>query len=542
LRALRFVFFVLSAAAIPFGFAPELGCRPDSFDGIVGGPGDAGDAQTPTELRPDENLPAPRPVAPLSVSWVNGSRVRFEWELAQGTTGARIELCRTRACDGEKKTFDADGIELLTPEELPTGFWFWRLYGKTADAIGTKPSATWELLVRGGPLTSGRGTGSITDVNGDGAPDLVVTMEVEPILDDAGTFTPYDLVVLFGSKEDPTRFTMPDVTSPLYLPATHGTDVAVTDVDGDGFSDLTWALEARGHFDVLAFAGSADFLRPSLTTVVTPPLLDPPNLREAGDVDLDGRGDVVISTRRDIFTLLGTAGGPGPMTYVFQLGLIDTEGGVPDLPSAMALGAGHDYDGDGVPESPFAWPLGDTPVAYLLAGVPAVMAAAPVFLSGPPKGEATAFAGGDFSGRGLTDTAFATTVEGAPAVCILRGLDLEAEENPATCWSPPSPAPPGFASSMTAADLDEDGRDELVVGSTANGIWILRWADAGITAEHLDVPYGAKVTTIHPGRPGPAVWAATQASGADIAIFRGTTKSATIQPPEFTRGFGSTIR
>lgn len=526
----------MCAALAPLGPLPELACAPDSFDGIVGGVRDSGAPEASIPLRLDENLPAPRPIAPLSVSWVNATRVGFRWELAQGTTGARIELCRTRECDGESKTFDVEGAELLSPEDLATGFWFWRLYGKTADAVGTKPSASWEFVVRGGRLTSGNGTGSIVDVNGDGAPDLLVT--VEEITPDAGA-DELLLLPLLGTRENPTRFTAPPSGA---LPvATSRTAVASSDLDGDGISDVasTVAFDARFH-GVIVFTGSVDGMSGDIVPAITPPLLEAPEMREAGDIDLDGRGDVVISTSRDIFFVRGAATGLGATVYGLQLGTIDRDGGVPVLPAPMAIGAGHDRDGDGFPEVAFAWPFPGSPVGYLFPTALGVNFG-PMQAGPPPKRGATAFADGDFDGAGLNDTAFATTIDGAPAVCILRSFAW-LRKRPTVCWAPPSPAPAGFASSMTAGDLDKDGRDELVVGSIANGIWILRLADESITAEHLDVPYGARVTTLHPGRPGPAVWAATQPSGADIAIFVGTMKSATLPPPPPATRFGPVIR
>ena len=103
----------LAACALACALGGPIACGPpDSFDGLVGGSLDAGsEADAPAvELRPDPELAPPRPIAPLSQSWINGPRPRFEWQLASGATGARIELCRTRACDGEKKTLDVAGI------------------------------------------------------------------------------------------------------------------------------------------------------------------------------------------------------------------------------------------------------------------------------------------------------------------------------------------------------------------------------------------------------------------------------------------------
>lgn len=550
-RSLRLVAWALPLAVVlvPVGMAALAACdAPESFDGLVGGPRrDAGDEDgrtlASTELVPDSTLLPPRPIAPISVSWVNGSRVRFKWQLGPEATGARVELCRTRTCEGEKKTFDAHGSELLTPEDLAPGIWFWRLYAETGQTFGTIPSASWEVLVRGGPINDGHATGSITDLNGDGKPDLLVTATFGE--DDAGT--PIVDIVPFLAGQDETSFA-PIGSDGTFdsLAASENPRVAVADVDGDGFSDVVCTDRfGATSYGISTFFGARSGIDYDRAEVVgTPPSTEVFNLHEAGDLDGDGWGDVIVGTRQDIFTIAGTARGLGRVSYQFQLGPPNEDAGIPVLGSAMTVAGGFDRDGDGLYDAIFRWPLANpaTPIAFLRGEREETrsLLIAPWAVGAPPKIGATAFASGDFDGDGSADTAFVTSIEGNTAVCIVRALAVQSTED-VECWSPAG-ASPGLGASLTACDVDADGRDELIVGSTSNGVYVLRRTDAGLVAERLETPFGARVTTIWPGRPGPAIWAATRSFGAEIAIFRGTAQNATIASLPGTKGFGPTIR
>src|SRR5262249_46284614 len=128
----------------------------------------------------------------------------------------------------------------------------------------------------------------------------------------------------------------------------------------------------------------------------------------------------------------------------------------------------------------------------------------------PAPLRATAVTSGDFNGDGLVDIGFAAPIGGKPGVCM-----VDAAIGPGATSFPgwvPDPPPPDFATSLIACDLDADGSDELLVSSSA-GVDIVNKKDAMLVHEHLDTPYGARLTTLHPGRPDPGVWAALHPDG-----------------------------
>jgi len=552
--------FCLSVAVAPIAIASggTTACGvPDSFNNLVGGPVEAGndgplEATVPIELRPDPSLRAPRPLSPISVSWVNGTKARFKWALEPNTIGARVEVCQSRACDrGEKKTFDGGGSEVLSPELTP-GIWFWRLYSKTAETIGTTPSVTWEILIRGGPQQDGHAGGSVTDINGDGVADLLVTFR-STTNQDGGVFTEsYPFLGVPGS--DGTELDMnlngfqygPPISSSLT-----DAEMGVIDVNGDGFPDLISNDDFNNsNFAIGVYPGEPKGLNTALGGRINlQPFTELPSVREVGDFEGDGYGDVFVGTKKDVLIVRGSAKYLGAAEFLLKLGGFvgqDAEP-YPAPPTSLRFSGGAQRNGDSYGDVAVFWPLPPEPPDFLRTNI--VM-----FTGGPPgigqlqlvpMGDFTgarSFTNGDLDGDGLTDTVFVTTsASGKTSVCAL--LSGKPKLAPLQCWSPDPTPSTGFASSLACGDLDADGRDEILVGSTDNGFDVLRLnvEAGGFTPTHQASEFGAYLTTIFPGRPGPAIWAATQASNAQIAVFKGTERKALLQPPMGTT-FGPLIR
>ena len=156
----------------------------------VAAPDDLGrDAGAATDSMSDADADLPdaasiaqiRPLAPLSV-FVTTERPVLRWVLAPGTDGAWVQLCRQRSCMMEQDLQQGvSGAEWQTPT-LEEGAWFWRVYGMSRGVRGTRPSVTWEFIVRArrsaspdGGVDAGASVASaIPDFNGDGLADIAV--------------------------------------------------------------------------------------------------------------------------------------------------------------------------------------------------------------------------------------------------------------------------------------------------------------------------------------------------------------------------------
>ncbi|MEI8256925.1 MAG: VCBS repeat-containing protein, partial [Deltaproteobacteria bacterium] len=200
------------------------------------------DPQAPDAMAPPVDLPAPRPIAPLSTSHVTSRRPTVRWALGAATDGARVEWCRDRACADIVASVDAQGLTARPPDDLPTGVVFWRLRGRAGTATGSAPSPTWQFTVPWRSAPRDTSWGSTLDVNGDGFSDLAVdAMHVGSVY------------VFHGSAAGLARVASVVLTS---VPG-FGAVGTSTDVNGDGFSDLV----ASSAYAGLLYLGSADGLR-----------------------------------------------------------------------------------------------------------------------------------------------------------------------------------------------------------------------------------------------------------------------------------------
>lgn len=530
-RALRLVpvlgLAVLSACAAP-----------SSFDGLTGGT-----PKPENELRTrasDPTMDAPRPLSPLSVSWVATTRPTFKWKQSAGSTGAILELCRTRACDGDDvRRIDVEGETITVNEDLEPGVWFWRLFGTSKERAGTKASPTWEVVVRGNgsKAVSDVPSGSVVDVDGDGLPDLVVTSDTYDFdeNDELGVFP--DINVWFGGKDGklhPKDFGVTEIF------AEAGDDqVAALDTDGDGFTDVARSVQIRGigeHHVSIHFGGPGkawqvddmggwdffDFDKNAM--IALPGNAGIPGVREGGDVNGDGYGDILCAATN--LSIVGLGGAKGPSTSMPLLLASPTS-----KMSTLLVGA-FDADGDGLSDMVFPSPRAGA-IAAARGDRERVQVTADLMPQDVGVAEkAVAFTSGDFDGDGIADIAATVPIDGRRNVCIWLGNRNKDRlfEAKHCVYGPVDD--PSYGANLSTGDLTAKGRDDILVsgGEGERGyVEIIGVEGEGLMIDRIDLTgIGGKLTTIWPGRPGKARWATVDAAGTAIMVFEGRTLSQSI--------------
>lgn len=324
----------------------------------------------------------------------------------------------------------------------------------TADPVAT-PSVT-------APVPRGSGSRVAGDVNGDGYADLVF---VAPAVH-ADARQPAYLGVVHGTARglDPAvRTVMDPGGTPLPLDRTPG-GVPTADLDGDGYADIL----AGGHVIWGGPVGPRE-------NVPSPKLGGVP-----GDFDGDGQEDLAVGDGVGIRVLYGpfTSEGTPRRTGAARPNPISAAGlGYED--SGFHLTAG-DADGDGATDL-VVTAYGDgeqTPSVLLHAGVG--LAGFTARTEKLPTGSSVAF--GDFDGDGTDDIATGDSGDRNNE----PGADAESAHGIVTVsyggGRPAKRIEPGATGSYATGDLDHDGRDELLI-SVPGGARILHGSADGLTTD-----------------------------------------------------------
>lgn len=314
----------------------------------------APDAGTPDGITSDVVLPplGARLIAPQSVSRVTSRRPTMRWVLPDGVTRARVQVCADRPCTRTLMQQEVTGTSWRPTELLAPGVTYWRVRGVDGDGGVAWSSATWEFVVgqRDAPVDTSFGT--LKDFNGDGFDDVAVPSVETRGLGIAvyhgrmagGTSNPSlyidtgrsyiygqavgdlngdgfaDLASSSPQRQDGVRDEMVQVrygrrtglplepsvvlrrsTSPIFAQ-----NVAVGDVDGDGFSDVVVVAvsEIKGRTNVLIYPGSERGISADPALVVEAPAeYSGADVRVsafdiAGDINLDGYADLITARAR----------------------------------------------------------------------------------------------------------------------------------------------------------------------------------------------------------------------------------------------------
>lgn len=266
---------------------------------------------------------------------------------------------------------------------------------------------------------------ALADLNRDGHLDIVV----------ANHDTHY-LTLLWGTGTGTFR---PAPDSPLRVAVEpHPHAVRAVDMDEDGQVDLIVDDRAARGLLILRGSGGGAFASPG---TVVPVGGDPYRGMALGDINGDGRIDLVTPNPRTVGVLLGE----DPRRLAFRL--------QPSVPAAAPFAVAlADLDGDGsldlIVASDEHSPLVQVFAGDGRGGFQASLAPPVRFAPGGKK-----IAAGDFNGDGVQDAAV-TCFESSDVLLLLGGpppfrtTRLRGGRNP---WG------------LTSVDLNEDGRDDLVV-------------------------------------------------------------------------------
>ncbi len=228
-----------------------------------------------------------RPLQPWS-GWLAASQiVEFKWVLPPTSTASRLEICSDRACTNVELTQDfAAPVASFMSQRLMPGNHFWKVTVSGPNGLRHQ-SNVWQVWIPVTHRTPFTGVDRpVVDINGDGWQDIVLCG-----LQCAWLSNP------FGGSER-GRLTAIQVL-PVPLRGEVSVPHLVGDLDGDGFSDLTFGyldLSAPPVSQMRVFFGNA--IPPASVSVSFSGSgwSDHRTPLSACDLDNDGYADVLATT------------------------------------------------------------------------------------------------------------------------------------------------------------------------------------------------------------------------------------------------------
>ncbi|HEU4395271.1 MAG TPA: VCBS repeat-containing protein, partial [Planctomycetota bacterium] len=280
------------------------------------------------------------------------------------------------------------------------------------------------------------------DLDGDGAPDLVLSQTFKSTTDQRGR-----ILVLYGDPAIAGRVGARVVLQCGLNPL----DLVMTDLDGNGLLDLATADAGDGTVTLLLQTAPSVFIRSVVAATARPRRL------AAGDLNQDGLTDLAVVGARDVVVLFQDSGAPG----AFLPGTV----AIPDADAnCLALA---DADGAGGLDIVLGLQR-DIAIALQDAGAPGTFLAVQAF---PVQARGVdALATADLDGDGGADFAYVSngiwpSFSGAVTGVLLHtpGGGFAYTDTVVRRGTPQT--------TVVIADMDNDGIDDLLVGGRVGIAW-----------------------------------------------------------------------
>lgn len=420
---------------------------------------------------------AARLMWPMSTQTATQRRPMFRWSIGAEADGARVEVCRERACTTRVAEFLATGAQGSPTMNLPPGPLFWRVWSRSGSVEALRPSASWEVYIpwRDGAVnTAQRDT---VDVNGDGYADVVL-----------GVPERREIRVYFGSASGPRAAVT--MTDPFIEPSAMALARA-GDTNGDGRSDLL-VRYSTSSWRVL-YGRSDGYSATAFVALNPPPAPDASTyslfMQDLGDLNGDGFTDIGgthLPTLSPLAIYLGSGAGVA-RSPLMQRGL--------SLASATPIG---DVNRDGFEDNfGFGTRLGMTTSEFVTLHGSQVTENAAISAQFPVPTSfslQTLRARGDFNGDGRPDVLLRSFRFTEPTP-VLLGSTVGFESSYGYVGSP------GRRNDVVGvADYDGDGRLDVLEGNpTSASLFIYRGTVGGVTSNAdttTELPEGVLVQAL----------------------------------------------